>query len=178
MFSKLSAKATASMRSTRKPKFIRGFWSRSKSSRNLKTNLAQNPSTPTRLLEAKQKGLFGRRHRQTRTRPTAETIREMRWDKKILPAYLQVDTCAGEFKSETPYFYSTYHSAQRHSSFPQPMIALLGSGPNRIGQGVEFDYSCVRSVRQFQKCGNKIAMINSNPETVSTDYDTSDALVL
>lgn len=107
---------------------------------------------------------------------SVEEIRELRWKSNITPAYLQVDTCAGEFKSETPYYYSTYHSEPQPLSFPKPLVALLGSGPNRIGQGVEFDYSCVRSVRQFQRSGYKVAMINSNPETVSTDYDTSDAL--
>lgn len=128
-----------------------------------------------RLLEAKQKG-FSDAAIARLVKSSVENVRQMRWDAKILPAYFQVDTCAGEFKSETSYFYSTYLSAQQPRAFPGPMIALLGSGPNRIGQGVEFDYSCVRSVRQFQKCGYKIAMINSNPETVSTDYDTSDAL--
>lgn len=107
---------------------------------------------------------------------TADQVRELRWKHNLHPAYLQVDTCAGEFKSETPYFYSTYHSETQAMNFPKGMVALLGSGPNRIGQGVEFDYSCVRSVRQFQRSGHKVAMINSNPETVSTDYDTSDAL--
>ncbi len=110
------------------------------------------------------------------SRSTPEAVHSLRVKHDILPAYLQVDTCAGEFRSETPYFYSSYHSAREDIAFAQPLIALLGSGPNRIGQGVEFDYSCVRSVRQFQKSGYKVAMINSNPETVSTDYDTSDAL--
>jgi carbamoyl-phosphate synthase large subunit len=137
--------------------------------------LAQNPLDRDLLLEAKKKGFSDAAIAKV-TGKTAAAIRDQRWLEKIVPAFLQVDTCAGEFKSETPYFYSTYHSEAQPSSFPQPMIALLGSGPNRIGQGVEFDYSCVRSVRQFQKCGNKIAMINSKPETVSTDYDTSDAL--
>lgn len=105
-----------------------------------------------------------------------DQVRETRWRLNVRPAYFQVDTCAGEFRSETPYFYSTYHSAPETITLPRPMIALLGSGPNRIGQGVEFDYSCVRSVREFQRNGLRVAMINSNPETVSTDYDTSDAL--
>lgn len=137
--------------------------------------LAQNPLDYDLLYEAKKLGFSDAAIAKYTLKPEKE-IREMRWQNKIVPAYLQVDTCAGEFKSETPYYYSSYHSEPRAGKFPQPMIALLGSGPNRIGQGVEFDYSCVRSVRQFQKCGNKIAMINSNPETVSTDYDTSDAL--
>lgn len=110
------------------------------------------------------------------TGKSADQVRELRWQSGIYPAYLQVDTCAGEFRSETPYYYSTYHGQSLQLNFPKGMVALLGSGPNRIGQGVEFDYSCVRSVRQFQRSGYKVAMINSNPETVSTDYDTSDAL--
>ena len=105
-----------------------------------------------------------------------EQVRKLRHLHNILPAYFQVDTCAGEFASSTPYFYSTYWSEPQPLTVGQPLVCLLGSGPNRIGQGVEFDYSCVRSVREFQRCGYKVAMINSNPETVSTDYDTSDAL--
>lgn len=127
------------------------------------------------LREAKQLGFSDAAIARFSNR-TVDEIREKRWQANIVPAYLQVDTCAGEFRSETPYYYSTYHSQRETLNFPKPMVALLGSGPNRIGQGVEFDYSCVRSVRQFQQCGYKVAMLNSNPETVSTDYDTSDAL--
>ena len=139
------------------------------------SELAKSQLNEDVLLEAKQKG-FSDAAIAKWTGGKTESIREMRWKAGINPAYLQVDTCAGEFKSETPYYYSTYHSAPQAMAFPQPLVALLGSGPNRIGQGVEFDYSCVRSVRQFQQSGYKVAMINSNPETVSTDYDTSDAL--
>jgi carbamoyl-phosphate synthase large subunit len=127
------------------------------------------------LREAKKRG-FSDAAIAKQTGNTAAEVRDLRWKNQVVPAYLQVDTCAGEFRSETPYFYSTYHSTQQALPLPKPMIALLGSGPNRIGQGVEFDYSCVRSVREFQKNGYRVAMINSNPETVSTDYDTSDAL--
>ncbi|MGE4133247.1 MAG: carbamoyl-phosphate synthase large subunit [Bdellovibrionales bacterium] len=109
-------------------------------------------------------------------RLSTEEVREMRVRHAIRPAFLRVDTCAGEFASATPYFYSTYHSPQEKRESTDKCVALLGSGPNRIGQGVEFDYSCVRSVRAFQRAGHKVAMINSNPETVSTDYDTSDEL--
>lgn len=94
---------------------------------------------------------------------------------KVLPGFAQVDTCAGEFASSTPYFYSSYWLEREKSSFKNA-VALIGSGPNRIGQGIEFDYSCVRGVKAFQKYGKRVAMINSNPETVSTDYDTSDIL--
>ncbi|MEK6555821.1 MAG: carbamoyl-phosphate synthase large subunit, partial [Bdellovibrionota bacterium] len=110
---------------------------------------------------------------------TVEDVRSLRKGFKLVPAYFQVDTCAGEFQSSTPYYYSTYwYQGERaeRSKFANPTIALLGSGPNRIGQGIEFDYSCVRSVKRFQKEGYRVVMINSNPETVSTDYDTSDEL--
>ncbi len=94
----------------------------------------------------------------------------------IYPSYLQVDTCAGEFASETPYFYSTYWSQKSDlAKFNKP-VALIGSGPNRIGQGIEFDYSCVRGVKALRNAGYQTVMINSNPETVSTDYDTADIL--
>lgn len=111
------------------------------------------------------------------TRETEENIRVLRKKLKLSPAYFRVDTCAGEFASNTPYFYSTYWSEQKpFIKQDKPIIALIGSGPNRIGQGVEFDYSCVRSVQEFQRQNYFVALINSNPETVSTDYDTSDAL--
>lgn len=107
----------------------------------------------------------------------ANEVTQLRHSLNIHPAFLQVDTCAGEFQSGTPYYYSSYWS----ESLPPResdgrTIVLLGSGPNRIGQGIEFDYSCVRSVRRFQKENHRVVMINSNPETVSTDYDTSDEL--
>ncbi|USN49060.1 MAG: carbamoyl-phosphate synthase large subunit [Pseudobdellovibrionaceae bacterium] len=109
---------------------------------------------------------------------TRRGVRELRRKHDVRPAYLRVDTCAGEFESSTPYFYSTYWSDPLNENLcdPSRLVTLLGSGPNRIGQGIEFDYSCVRSVRQLQADGYQVAMINSNPETVSTDYDTSDFL--
>lgn len=121
---------------------------------------------------------------------SADDIRELRVKNQIHPKYFQVDTCAAEFQSHTPYYYSTYWaeassvggslSATRNNEAPAlrnlETIVLLGSGPNRIGQGVEFDYSCVRSVKRFQASGFRTVMINSNPETVSTDYDTADEL--
>jgi len=110
-----------------------------------------------------------------------EEVREKRLAFGLRPGFFRVDTCAGEFASRTPYFYSTYWTSPQVMEFSEedkdrPVIALIGSGPNRIGQGVEFDYSCVRSVNEFQRQGYFVAMINSNPETVSTDYDTSNAL--
>ncbi|MDG0816727.1 carbamoyl-phosphate synthase large subunit [Bdellovibrio svalbardensis] len=103
-------------------------------------------------------------------------MRELREKNKLFPSYLQVDTCAGEFESSTPYFYSSYWSTVSASIEAKDAVVIIGSGPNRIGQGIEFDYSCVRGVKAFQKNGSKVVMVNSNPETVSTDYDTSDVL--
>ncbi len=106
-------------------------------------------------------------------------IRHMRWKYDITPVFYQVDTCAGEFASSTPYYYSTYWSrkgVKRKNKKSRDTVVILGSGPNRIGQGIEFDYSCVRSVKKFKELGYKTVIINSNPETVSTDYDTADEL--
>lgn len=103
-------------------------------------------------------------------------VRFLRHSLKIRPSYLQVDTCAGEFLSQTPYFYSTYWSHIEAFRPSKEIVAMIGSGPNRIGQGIEFDYSCVRGVQALQKLNYHVAMINSNPETVSTDYDTSNVL--
>jgi carbamoyl-phosphate synthase large subunit len=127
------------------------------------------------LLAAKRKGfsdaLIGRL-----TGKTEDEIRQAREKNEILPHYSQVDTCAGEFMSSTPYFYSSYWPLESASvNFKKP-VAIIGSGPNRIGQGIEFDYGCVRGVKAYQRAGYQVIMINSNPETVSTDYDTSDIL--
>jgi len=98
----------------------------------------------------------------------------------LKPSYFQVDTCAGEFKSSTPYLYSTYWSQDEvdfiNKNESVKTFVVIGSGPNRIGQGIEFDYCCVRAVEKLKSLGHKVVMINSNPETVSTDYDTSDIL--
>ncbi len=105
-----------------------------------------------------------------------KSVRELRHSMGIRPGYFQVDTCAGEFESSTPYYYSTYWTQRKPSKIEKPPVLVIGSGPNRIGQGIEFDYCCVRGVKAFQKMGHPVAMLNSNPETVSTDYDTSNYL--
>jgi carbamoyl-phosphate synthase large subunit len=105
-----------------------------------------------------------------------EEIRKERHALKIRPAYKTVDTCAGEFPSSTPYLYSSYDEENEAVASGQKTVMILGSGPNRIGQGVEFDYCCVRAVMGFREMGYRTVMVNSNPETVSTDYDTSDTL--
>ena len=104
------------------------------------------------------------------------TVREARWRLDVHPAYKTVDTCAGEFPSATPYLYSSYDAENESEPLGAQGIVILGSGPNRIGQGVEFDYCCVRAGLAFRELGFKTIMINSNPETVSTDFDISDKL--
>jgi carbamoyl-phosphate synthase large subunit len=103
-------------------------------------------------------------------------VRERRWATGVRPSYKMVDTCAGEFPSETPYLYSAYDEESEAPASGRQSVVILGSGPNRIGQGVEFDYCCVRAVLALREAGYETIMINSNPETVSTDFDTSDKL--
>ena len=105
-----------------------------------------------------------------------QAVRETRWRLGVHPAYKTVDTCAGEFPSATPYLYSSYDAENESEPLGAQGIVILGSGPNRIGQGVEFDYCCVRAGLAFRELGFKTIMINSNPETVSTDFDISDKL--
>lgn len=105
-----------------------------------------------------------------------DEIRRMREQAKVLPVWKVVDTCAGEFESETPYFYSSYEDENEAEALPEKKVIILGSGPNRIGQGIEFDYCCVHGVFALKELGYKAIIINSNPETVSTDYDISDRL--
>ncbi len=128
------------------------------------------------LLALKKNGFSDKRISQLLNLQESE-IRDKRKAWNIHPGFYQVDTCAGEFESQTPYYYSTYWTKNRPKieNKVKPVM-VLGSGPNRIGQGIEFDYCCVRGVKAFQKNGYPVAMINSNPETVSTDYDTSDYL--
>jgi carbamoyl-phosphate synthase large subunit len=103
-------------------------------------------------------------------------IRRQRHQLGIRPAYKTVDTCAGEFPSATPYLYSSYDEENESAPVGDRTVVILGSGPNRIGQGVEFDYMCVRAALAFRDMGWRTVMVNSNPETVSTDFDISDAL--
>ncbi|HEX2724007.1 MAG TPA: carbamoyl-phosphate synthase large subunit [Gemmatimonadaceae bacterium] len=103
-------------------------------------------------------------------------MRAMRWGLGVRPAYKMVDTCAGEFPSSTPYLYSSYDEEDEAPRSDRRSVVILGSGPNRIGQGVEFDYCCVRAALALRDQGYETIMINSNPETVSTDFDISDKL--
>jgi carbamoyl-phosphate synthase large subunit len=103
-------------------------------------------------------------------------VRERRRAAGVRPAYKMVDTCAGEFPSATPYLYSSYDEESEAPRSGRRSVVILGSGPNRIGQGVEFDYCCVRAALALRDQGYETIMINSNPETVSTDFDISDKL--
>jgi len=105
-----------------------------------------------------------------------DQIRSRRYEEGILPVYKLVDTCAAEFEAYTPYYYSTYESMDEVSHSDKPKVVILGGGPNRIGQGIEFDYCCVHASFALRESGYESIMVNSNPETVSTDYDISDRL--
>ncbi len=105
-----------------------------------------------------------------------DVVRELRHALGVHPVYLTVDTCAAEFEARTPYLYSSYDEETEVPTGDRPKIIILGSGPNRIGQGVEFDYSCVHASFALSDAGYETVMVNCNPETVSTDYDTSDRL--
>ena len=123
---------------------------------------------------------FSDKHLAFITDISEEDIYNFRHKNKITPVYKAVDTCSGEFHAQTPYFYSTYGDENEVISLSETgnSILILGSGPNRIGQGIEFDYSCVKSCNHLREKNIQTVMVNSNPETVSTDYDTSDRLYL
>jgi carbamoyl-phosphate synthase large subunit len=107
---------------------------------------------------------------------TEKAARDLRLAAGLRPVYKSVDTCAGEFEAVTPYYYSTYERSNESARTDRKKIVILGGGPNRIGQGIEFDYCCVQAVFALKDEGYETIMVNSNPETVSTDYDTSDKL--
>jgi carbamoyl-phosphate synthase large subunit len=127
------------------------------------------------LLKMKRLGFSDRQLADLRG-TTESAVRAERHRVGVRPAYKTVDTCAGEFPSATPYLYSSYDEENEARPSQDPTIFILGSGPNRIGQGVEFDYCCVRAAMAFRELGYRTVMVNSNPETVSTDFDISDAL--
>jgi len=131
--------------------------------------------TPERLREAKRLGYSDRQLAEATGR-TAEDVRAMRKELGLEPVYKLVDTCAAEFAAVTPYYYSTWEDESELRASEKPRIAILGGGPNRIGQGIEFDYCCVHAAFAMREIGRESVMINSNPETVSTDFDTSDHL--
>ena len=127
------------------------------------------------LLEAKKLGFSDRQIALARG-CTEDAVRAERKAKGIVPTYHLVDTCAGEFVARNPYYYSTYGVQNEARISDRKKIMILGGGPNRIGQGIEFDYCCVHASFALKELGYETIMVNSNPETVSTDYDTSDKL--
>ena len=123
----------------------------------------------------------GCRHRSVDTQIAAanlstDVVRGVRWALGVRPVFKTVDTCAAEFAAHTPYHYSAYDEETEVQPRTKPAVLILGSGPNRIGQGIEFDYSCVHAAMALREAGYEAVMVNCNPETVSTDYDTSDRL--
>ncbi len=137
--------------------------------------LETTPPSVEILKEAKQLGFSDRRLGEIWKSSEAD-IRRQRFQNNILPVYKLVDTCAAEFEAYTPYYYSTYETEDETRSSKKPKVVILGGGPNRIGQGIEFDYCCVHASFALREEGYESIMVNSNPETVSTDYDTSDKL--
>lgn len=150
---------------------------------DLRAEIAQAPVLDEPLLRfAKHNGLSDRQIAVLRPELAGENgVRELRHRLGIRPVYKTVDTCAAEFEAKTPYHYSSYEldPAAESEVAPQPereKVIILGSGPNRIGQGIEFDYSCVHAAQTLSQAGYETVMVNCNPETVSTDYDTADRL--
>ena len=142
---------------------------------DLEKTIAANPDDITVLKNAKRYG-FSDHTIANLWHETEDEVRNFRKDHKLVPVYKMVDTCAGEFVSETPYFYSTYDAENESQKTKKRSVLVVGSGPIRIGQGVEFDYATVHCVKALQKMGYEAIVINSNPETVSTDFSVSDKL--
>jgi carbamoyl-phosphate synthase large subunit len=141
------------------------------------SSLHAAPLPASSLLRRAKEWQFGDRFLAQITGLSEAQVRAGRKALGILPAFKMVDTCAGEFEAHTPYFYSTYHGVSDRPAPKHPRKALvLGSGPIRIGQGIEFDYSAVHAVRTLREMGYYAMILNNNPETVSTDFDISDAL--
>jgi carbamoyl-phosphate synthase large subunit len=131
--------------------------------------------TKSQLWDVKRQG-FSDRQIAYATKTHEDIVREYRKSLGVIPAYKLVDTCAAEFEAETPYYYSTYEEETEVIPSTRRKVMILGGGPNRIGQGIEFDYCCCHAAYALSKQGFETIMVNSNPETVSTDYDTSDRL--
>ncbi|TNH31574.1 carbamoyl-phosphate synthase large subunit [Micromonospora orduensis] len=144
----------------------------------LRTEIVDAPVLDVDLLRrAKRAGLSDRQLAALRPELAAEDgVRTLRHRLDVRPVYKTVDTCAAEFEATTPYHYSSYDSETEVVPSDRPKVLILGSGPNRIGQGIEFDYSCVHAVQALRAAGYETVMVNCNPETVSTDYDTADRL--
>jgi len=138
-------------------------------------NTRDECATRDKLLRAKKLG-FSDRQLAVAGGAAENEIRTKRKSADVIPTYRLVDTCAAEFEAYTPYYYSTYGDENEYRESGKRKIMILGGGPNRIGQGIEFDYCCVHAAFALRELGFETIMVNSNPETVSTDYDTSDKL--
>src|SRR6202451_2929803 len=146
---------------------------------DMQLELEKHPmeSIPTEVLrEAKRMGFSDGRLASVWRLDGQEKVRHLRKKHGVMPVYKRVDTCAAEFESHTPYLYSTYEDEDEAAPTDKKKVIILGSGPNRIGQGIEFDYCCCHASFALHDDGYETIMINCNPETVSTDYDTSDRL--
>ncbi len=157
------------------PRSIPGSSTRSGRSSRRRRSSKRRPQSTENLREAKRLG-FSDRYLGGLWNLPEEEIRRRRYDAGIVPVYKLVDTCAAEFEAYTPYYYSTYETEDETRPSAKPKVVILGGGPNRIGQGIEFDYCCVHASFALREEGYESIMVNSNPETVSTDYDTSDKL--
>ncbi|MFC1860210.1 carbamoyl-phosphate synthase large subunit [Chloroflexota bacterium] len=142
---------------------------------DMERKLLSQPLTPELMREAKRFG-FSDEQIGTLADRLTEQVRQLRHDWNIRPVYKMVDTCAAEFDAATPYFYSTYEQENEAQPVQKNKAVVIGSGPIRIGQGIEFDYCSVHSAWALQESGYQSIMVNSNPETVSTDFDTSNRL--
>ncbi len=142
---------------------------------DMEKRLLSEPLKPELLREAKRLG-FSDEQVGTLADRLPEQVRQIRREWQIRPVYKMVDTCAAEFDAETPYFYSAYETENEAQPLTEKKAVVISSGPIRIGQGIEFDYCCVHSAWALQEAGIKSILINSNPETVSTDFDTSNRL--
>src|SRR5213596_144521 len=140
------------------------------------TRAGPTGNTPVPQLRRAKKLGFSDRQLAVANGVSASEIRTKRKSLGVLPTYRLVDTCAAEFEAYTPYYYSTYGDENERRESAKRKIMILGGGPNRIGQGIEFDYCCVHAAFALRELGFETIMVNSNPETVSTDYDTSDKL--
>ncbi|MBA2241910.1 MAG: carbamoyl-phosphate synthase large subunit, partial [Chthoniobacterales bacterium] len=146
------------------------------SAQNLRATQPQNPQDLRATLRRAKKLGFSDRQLAVAWNSTEQQVRALRKALGVTPTYRLVDTCAAEFEAYTPYYYSTYGSENEMRRTDRRKIMILGGGPNRIGQGIEFDYCCVHAAFALRELGFETIMVNSNPETVSTDYDTSDKL--
>ncbi|PYJ12600.1 MAG: carbamoyl phosphate synthase large subunit, partial [Verrucomicrobia bacterium] len=144
--------------------------------RNIADLVAETGCLKTKIFSRAKKLGFSDRQLAVAQGASEETIRSKRKAERVAPTYRLVDTCAAEFEAYTPYYYSTYGDENERRESGKRKIMILGGGPNRIGQGIEFDYCCVHAAFALRELEFETIMVNSNPETVSTDYDTSDKL--